>query len=507
MKAPNILIIALCLLLSATGLYAQTTYPIYVTPSLTPPYSLTLSDYSQTGSQRLVVTIMVKDVTVTNLPVRLYLKMETMSGVTIETIPTAAVTPIFLSGGEVSILFGDDLKDYFDIRNLQFKGYSKDEYRRTGQLPEGLYRFTVEVRHFDTGRLISNQGMAIAWIALGKPPILKTPDNNAEMGQIAGMPLTFSWLPSAVGIPNGGIQYTFEMWEMRIPGIDPSVVAASMPVFYSTTQMNTSLVIQPASLMFEPGMDYAWRVTASDMTGQLRFTQDGRSEVRKFTYQCRCDSVNGFKVALDGQNVTYSWTPNVNHTSFNIEQANPVSGWSKSDRIYDAKYSFKSDPDKTYRARVQAICQGNEMNPSDFTAWQTVNIPPLKTQEEICPDCECGDSGETPLITNFNLRYDLKPGDTIRNASGYSKFILKSVTSQGSGVYKGQLLFWVRIWGVKFLLNYWDLKVNTDNQIVFAGMESVYDPTLLVDVDSTKAYINNLTNAITDLLGCTTKFP
>ena len=233
-------IIFIFFLLTTTGLRAQQTYPIYVTPSLTPPYSLTLSDYSQIGSQRLVVNIMVRDVTITNLPVRLNLKMETTNGVTIETIPNIAVAPIFLTGGEVSVLFGDDMRDYFNINNLQFKGYSKDEYRRTGQLPEGFYRFTVEVRHFNTGRLISNQGTAIAWIALGKPPVLKTPDNGAEMGQITGMPLTFSWLPSTVGVANNGIQYTFEMWEMRVPGIDPNVIAASMPVFYSTTQMNTS---------------------------------------------------------------------------------------------------------------------------------------------------------------------------------------------------------------------------------------------------------------------------
>ena len=305
MKNLYIPYLIMCLLFTALEIKAQQTYPIYVTPSLTPPYSLTLSDYSQIGSQRMVVTIMVKDVTVTNLPVRLHLKMETMTGVTIESIPTAAVTPIFLSGGEVSVLFGDDMREYFDIRNLQFKGYSKDEYRRTGQLPEGFYRFTVEVRHFATGRLISNRGMAMAWIALGKPPVLKTPDNGVELGQIMGMPLTFSWLPSTPGVPGCITQYTFEMWEMRIPGIPPAVIAASMPVFYSTTQMNTSLVVHPATLMLEPGMNYAWRVTASDVMGQVPFAQGGHSEVRTFVYQCRCDSVTDFRVERQGQYLTY----------------------------------------------------------------------------------------------------------------------------------------------------------------------------------------------------------
>jgi len=482
-----------------SGAKAQQTFPVYVTPSLTPPYSLTLSDYSQTGSQRLVVTVMVRDVTVTNLPVRLNIRLETMTGVTIETIPTAPVIPVFLTGGEGLVLFGDDLKDYFNINNLQFKGYSKEEYRRTGQLPEGFYRVTVEVRHFATGRLISNQGMAMAWIALGKPPVLKTPDDKSRLGQINGMPLTFSWLPSNVGAPNNGIQYTFEMWEMRVPGIDPNVIAASMPVFYSATQMNTSLVIQPAALMLEPGMNYAWRVTASDVMGQVPFAQGGRSEVRTFMYQCHCDSVTDFHVERQGQDVTFRWTPANNHTSFNIELNNPVSGWSRSERLYDTKHEFKSDMAKTYRARVQAICQGDEMNPSDFTSWQTVTVPAPENSIADCPECECGDAGPELSVTNFKLRTDLQTGDTIQTKSGNNIFIIKSVIPQGNGVYKGQFLSWIKIWGVKFLCDYWDLKVNTDNQIVDMNFESVYDPTFLADVDATKDYLNQLGDAIEDL--------
>jgi len=493
----HILLLILFLLLGATNLHAQQTYPIYVNPMLTPPYSLVLSDYAQPGSQRLVVTVMVKDVTVTNLPVRLHLKMENMNGATIESIPTAAVTPIFLGGGETLVLFGDDMREYFDIRNLQFKGYSKDEYRRTGQLPEGFWRFTVEVRHLTTGRLISNRGTTTAWMALGKPPILKIPDNNAELGQIMGMPLTFSWIPQNVGVHGVTPQYTFEMWEMRVPGINPNVVAASMPVFYSTTQMHTNLVVHPAELMLEPGMNYAWRVTASDMMGQVPFAQGGRSEVRSFIYQCRCDSITDFRVERQGQDVTYRWNPSKDNTSYNIEVENPVSGWSKTDKVYDNKYPFKSDPDKTYRVRVQAICQSNEMNPSEFSTWKSVTIPAIKTLQEICPDCECGKEVPDKPLTNFTLRTDLQPGDTIINRRGTSRFIITSVVPQGNGVYKGQLLSWIRIWGIKVPCEYWGLKVNTDNQIVYMeGMKDIKDPKFFVDVDATKEYLNQLGDAV-----------
>lgn len=223
------------LLVSLTG-KAQSNYPIYVTPTLTPPYSLKLSDYSAIGSQNLMVSIMVNDLNVVDLPVKLRIKMET-AGVTIENPPTITTTPIYLNGGANTILFGEDLEDYFKLNNLIFKGYSKDAYRKTGQLPGGFYKFSVEVLHFNTNRLISNVGNSSAWIVLGKPPLLKAPVHQAETGQFVGMPISFSWLESNVGSPGakGNIQYHFEMWEMRVPGINPNTVVMSIPVFHEHT--------------------------------------------------------------------------------------------------------------------------------------------------------------------------------------------------------------------------------------------------------------------------------
>ncbi|GHV58440.1 hypothetical protein FACS1894182_10760 [Bacteroidia bacterium] len=469
-------------------------------PSLTAPYSLKLSDYSQPGSQRLVTTIMVNDVTISNLPVRLHLKMETLTGVTIETVPNISTRPLFLNGGEVSILFGDDMADYFNINNLQFTGYTKDDYRRTGQLPEGFYRFTVEVRHYSTGRLISNQGKAMAWIALGKPPILKTPDNKATLGQIAGMPLTFSWVNATAGIPTAGTQYTFELWEMRIPGIAPEVVVASMPVFYSTTQFTTSLVVHPAELLLEPGMSYAWRVTASDMGGQVQYSNDGKSEVRMFTYQCACEKVSDLKLSVSGPELSIRWQPDGRHTSFRIEGNNPESGWAKEYESNDAGITLRAEEGKTYRFRVQGVCDGGATT-GEFSNWETIEIPRKKpfVLGEDCPDCACGESEPGPPITNFTLRKDLQPGDTIQNSSGNSRFILKTVEQQSDGVYKGQFLFWIEIWGIKVLCDYWDLQVNTDNVMVKYNFESVYNPQFLVDVDKAKEYFDNLKDAVDNL--------
>ncbi|MDR3183939.1 MAG: hypothetical protein LBT49_00825 [Prevotellaceae bacterium] len=477
--------------------FAQT-YPIYVTPALAPPYSLRLSDYSMTGSQQLTVSIMVSDASISNLPVRLRIRIEGSAGVAVETAPNLTTMPLFLNGGQTTLLFGTDLADYFNVDNLIFTGYSKEQYLRTRQLPEGFYRFTVDVLHYGTNRVVSNHGMATAWIALGKPPVLKIPDHGAEVGQILGMPLTFSWLPSNVGVPAAGVHYTFELWELRIPGIDPNVIAASMPAFHTVQQPHTTLVVQPAELFLEQGLRYAWRVTAADPMGQVPFEQDGHSEVRTFTYQAHCDTATGFVVEQQSTRGTLRWEAGVNHTSFNVELRNPATGYSRQSQTFDSQVAYSDlDFGTTYRLRVQAVCNGDPQHVSAYSAWYTLSVPELKIDSTSCPDCHCGDSPPKASVTNLTLRTDLHPGDTISNAAGSTRFIIKTAEAQSDGVYKGQFWYWAEIWKVKILCAYWDLSVNTDNVVVNMDYESVSDSTLLIDVGAAKNYLDSLADMVT----------
>lgn len=504
----KVLSIIYLIVLIVNGSYAQSSYPIYVSPALTPPYSLKLSDYSKFGSQQLVVNIAVNDLNVSNLPVKLHIKMETV-GITIESLPTLNTTPIYLDGGAATILFGDDLADYFDINNLTFKGYSKEAYRRTGQLPEGFYKFTVEVLHFQTNRLISNAGTATAWISVGKPPVLKLPENDKELGEFKGMPIVFSWYASKLGNPMSaaGVQYKFEMWEMRVDGISPYTIAASVPLFHEETTSNTMVTVLPSSLLMEPGMKYAWRVTAMDVSGMVPFEQDGHSEMRVFTYKSKCNSVANLKADQHGRSGSFVWDPGSNHTSYNIELRKPATGWLSASETFDSKAEFyELDYATTYEMRVQAVCNGDPESVSDFSEWATLKIPAQRSKPDssTCPTCGCSDSLGTGNIENLELRRDLKPGDTLSNRFGTTRFIVKSVEPQGDGVYKGHFLFWAELWKLKFVCEYWDLSVNTDNVILNMDYQSVYNPQFLLDVDATAAFLDSLAGAITDLTVSTT---
>jgi hypothetical protein len=495
-------------LLTVSGAFAQGSYPIFVSPTLTPPYSLKLSDYCKFGSQQLIVNITVNDLNVSNLPVKLHIKLETV-GVTIETPPTINTTPIYLDGGATTILFGDDLKDYFDIDNLIFKGYSKEAYKRTGQLPEGFYKITIDILHFQTNRLISNQGSVTAWISLGKPPTLKLPENGKEIGEFKGMPLTFSWLPSNVGSPvsANSTQYKFEVWEMRVDGISPYTIAATVPVFYEETTQNTMISLFPSTLLMERGMKYAWRITASDLNGIVPFEQDGHSEIRVFTYKSKCNPVKNLAAVQRGQNGSFTWEPASNHTSYNVELRKPVTGWLSASQTFDSKAEFFDlDYGTTYEMRVQAVCDDDPETVSDFSEWKKLEIPAQRTKPDsaTCPNCGCGANLGAGTIANLELKKDLKPGDTLTNRFGTTRFIVKSVEAQGDGIYKGHFLFWAEIWKLKFICEYWDLSVNTDNVILNMDFQSVYNPQFLLDVDATTAYLDNLAGAINELTVNTT---
>ncbi|MDR1973579.1 MAG: hypothetical protein LBQ31_02775, partial [Bacteroidales bacterium] len=487
----SLLVIAVsCSVYQAT---AQSSYPIYVQPTLTPPYSLRLSDYGQPGNQKLVVMIQVRDVTVTSLPIRLHIKMETIDGRGIETVPNIIVMPTYVGGGETTIFFGEDLAPYFNPDNLVFKGYTKEQYRRTGQLPEGFYRVTVEVRHSMTGRLISNRGTAMGWFALGKPPLLKLPATDVELGQIAGIPLTFTWETSNIGIPGANVQYTFELWELRLDGINPNAIVTTMPPYHTTTQFHNTLVVHPSILNLEPGMRYAWRVTASDLMNQVPFEQDGHSEVRIFTYMCKCDTTRNLKVEQKGKDAIYSWSTADRHTSFTIEAENITTGYNRRDVVYDNKYKLQGlNYDQEYRLRVQAVCDGNTQYPSEFSAWKKFKLTPPPTPEEICPECSCDIGDKKPKeITNFNLK-ELKAGDTVRY--GLTRLIIESAHSTGNKVYEGNLLWWWEFKGVKFRAKYWNFTVNTENEVLDGSYKTIYSPDLLVDVDAIKDALDNMNN-------------
>ena len=286
--------------------------PVGVTTILTPPYTSSLSEMSKSGSTRLMVNLHVNDVTVSELPVKLHIKMES-SGITIESLPTQAVSPMFLGGGELRVLTGDDFAQYLQLNNLNFKGFSKTAYQKSGRLPGGLWKISVSVRHFYSNKTISNVGTATAWITTYQSPVLTSPADKEKAPSNAGLPLTFSWLASKHTGGTAAVMYRFEMWERRVEGVPAQAVVTSVPPIYTTETAGRYVSVFPVSLALEPGMKYCWRVTAYDPAGMVTFENNGESEVRTFQYLDRCPEVCGLTVELKDNCGYASWEDNAVH--------------------------------------------------------------------------------------------------------------------------------------------------------------------------------------------------
>ena len=488
----RLLTIITTLLLSLTAMAQR--YPVTVSPVLLPPYTLNLSELTAQGSAKMMATLTVNDLTAVNLPVRLHFKLES-AGITVENIPTSAVAPLFLNGGETQILTGTDMAQYLRLDNLEFRGYSKDSYRQTGQLPGGLWKVTIEVRHFHTGRVLSNRGAQTLWVSIYDPPVLTAPRNNTEAPDNPSLPLVFSWQASKHTGGTVAVQYKLELWEMRMEGVPAQTVAASMTPIFETTTTVTSYTAIPTGMDLEPGMRYCWRVTVFDPSGQAQINKNGQSEVREFTYLHTCPAVDEVTATVRNTQADFSWTPSPYHTHFRVEMLQEGGSSDVSD-CYDSKFRLYDFPQgTTWRVRVRGECKGDLE--ADWSPWTDFSIDPPGTPptNDECPDCGCDDGPAKREIENYELK-ELQPGDTIVNRTGRTRFIVLSANATGDRIYSGQFYLWLELWKTKVRCDYTDLKVNTDGVILDGSWRSVHNDGLMVNPATVAENIQNIREGI-----------
>jgi hypothetical protein len=178
--------------------YSQT-FPVQANVQLAPPYTPYLGDYVMAGSEKLLVQLLLKDMSVPNYRVKLRLKIEGV-GITIATPESFSGPPISLQGGVPLMLTSFELAPYFNLRNLQFAGITKNEFQRTARLPEGLYKFTIEVFDFNRSKQIATPSSAMAWIVLNDPPLMNLPFNRHKVTTLMPQFVAFQWTTTAYGL-------------------------------------------------------------------------------------------------------------------------------------------------------------------------------------------------------------------------------------------------------------------------------------------------------------------
>jgi TANFOR domain-containing protein len=465
-------------------------YPVQATVQLLPPYSLFLSDYTAPGSEKLAVTLLMRDMGKVDYRVKLRVLIEG-NNITISSKPNLVPNPIYISGGLPERLSGSLLADYFNPRNLDFQGITRADFEKTGKLPEGIYRICIQVLDYNRGMPVSNQACATAWMMLNEPPILNTPQANEKVRAMDPQNIIFNWTPLHTGSPNSAFssEYVFRMVEIWPENRNPNDAMNVGAVFYETTTTSTSLHYGIAEPPLVPGRKYAYRVTARDTQGRDLFVNQGHSEVRMFTFGDACTLPDNLQSwSLDAQRIRVSWEPKFNHTEFEVmyrEKNNPSAKWFTEKTYLQNINIISLKPATQYEVQVKGACG---------SIFADVTQPVLvTTNEKRESDLVCGAPPENYNMDETNLKQSLNVGDII-NAGDFD--IQLTLVSGSSGTFTGEGLAVVPMMNhMKVRTAFTNIKVNESNRMVAGRMRVVGGTVQMLD-DHTRDKLITLVETI-----------
>jgi hypothetical protein len=468
-------VVSVVLLLIACIKAQAQTYPVQVNTQILAPYSPYLTDYTAVGAQRLIVNFTLNDPTLTEYRGKLRITIEGV-GITIRTkqsfIPQQ---PLVLLGGSVPLLlYGEDLEEYFNPGNLDFAGLSKNQYEKGAKLPEGVYRFTIEVLDYNRNTVVSNKGTAIAWIILNDPPLLNLPRNETKAAILDPTNIAFTWTPRHTGSPNSAFttEYIFKLVEIWPASRNPYDAFLSQQPLYETTTSSTQIVYGPADPALIPGRKYAWLVQAKDTEGRDLFKNEGKSEV--YTFQFGDEIGTPQNLRKDGGNasvINLRWEPAPNGA---IPQQYRVRYRKKNNRDRDVWYEsvtpqlwiavpdLQRDTEYEMQIRAEAAPQYSEYSQS--TTFKTSDSEPVLYK--------CGKEDVLIPVNTSSVLMGLPPG-TMLTAAGHKIKVIQATGSNGDFTGEGWMyLSYLKGAGVRITFSG---QINSDYEFTNLAFETVYN--------------------------------
>ena len=458
----------LCCLLGHLGFSQQ--YPVQVTTTIAPPYSVYLSDYISVGSNSLQVLINLLELDRTNLRVKLRVTIEG-AGIRLQTNPSYLPPAIVLQGGVPELLTGFDIRGYLNPDHLVFSGISRSEFMQAGKLPEGFYTFTVEVIEYNRSVQVSSpmSGKANAWVMLNDPPLINLPFNGDKVRATDPQNVLFSWTPRHTASPNAAFttEYEFRMVEMYPGQTNPDVAIRSSNSIYTVTTTQTSLnygIIEPTLI---PGKKYAFRIRAYDTSGRDLFKNQGYSETYVFQYGDACILPTQISAeVLDPNRARFEWEPETVHSGFVLQYRRAGDNhWFEKETLSSSQIIPELSGSTTYEYRVQPQC-GTILG--EVSPMYTFTTPEVDENAFVCG---------TPVpewdMNPNPLQQPLLPLDVIK--VGDWDVIVKSIHSNGDGSYAGTGYAAVPYFNLANVRVTWDrILVNEDYRVIAGHIKTVY---------------------------------
>lgn len=411
-------------------------YPVSSVVFIQPPYSVYLNDYA---SDKLRVNLLLKDLNLPEFQCKLRLTIEGV-GVTVRTRQSYIPRPItFPSGGTPLLLTGDDLAEYLNPANLEFQGLSRSQYERGARLPDGVYRFSIEVLEYNRGTVVSNKGTAMLWAVLNDPPILMLPRNNEKIRITDPANIVFTWTPRHTGSPNSAFtaEYNFrmvELWDDR----NPFNALQSQPPLYEVTTTFPQIVYGAAEPALIPGRRYAWMVQVRDANGLDLFKNQGQTEVFVFQFGDLLGVPENLHLQSTG---TTAMTVRWEQSLMGAEPVNYLVRYRPlKSRSHEAWYETTStdqwksiaylQPDTEYEVQVRAQQTGQI---SDFHPVRVFKTKPQGADQFVCKD----NVPLPPIPDATQHPFRLSINDTIR-AGGYDILVREVNPGRGGNTYTGR---------------------------------------------------------------------
>lgn len=447
-----------------TGRTQAQVYPVQGNGVLIPPYSVYLSDYTSGVSDRLILNLVLNDITRPELQVRLRTKIIGQN-VTLETKPEYIGKELVLQGGIPLRITGSELTEYFNPNNLNFSGISRREFDKTGALPAGFYQFCFEVLEYNRGVKISNSICANGWLILNDPPIINLPRNGEKLTPTQPQNIVFQWTPRHTGSPNSAFstEYDIKVVELWPVNRNPNDAILTSPPILETTTRSTTFIYDVSQTPLEPGRHYALQVKAKSIVGADEldlFKNNGKSEVITFVYGDACNvPQNILAEASSATRFTVKWTGDFNHTGYSLRYRaadNPTAPWYTSTTLVPDAGVSALQPNTTYEFQVAGGCGVFESAYSGIGRIKT-----LDTSEQ---GYACGMPLEQFNLDPASLLDALKVGDVIQ--AGDFEVKISKVSGSG-GTFSGEGVIEVPFFNkAKVKAEFSGIVVNKDMRMV-----------------------------------------
>lgn len=463
--------LAIALALMTANLRAQV-YPVTLVAQSNPPHTGNLAELAAPGFNRLGASLILNDRNELSYQARLVIEIEGQ-GIRLQTKADFQPRPITLSYGIPVQVRGAELAEYLDINNLDFQGFSREDYLREGSLPDGLYSVCITAHAYvrNTDSPASARSCTGIFAIRHDPPVILTP--IGMQSPLFPQNLGVQWQPRHVaGFP---VQYTVQLFEFDAESnLTPDlVVQYTQPFLEKTVNTVNATFITPADPPLDLGRRYLIRVRAQDVTMQNAFHNDGWSAPEFFTYGEACRPPDN--IAAETQNessIRVSWAPRPGFNRYVVryrERDTPGANWYEDETLLSEHLLEGLADAMPYEIQVQTRCNGDYEGPFSPSFYATTDTIVFDT---TAFDCSSQDTLVVPV--NTELVETLGPGDVVRIGNFQMRLteVAPSEAAEGGWDGVGQIRVpWLM--GRRYICTFEGLMVNADKE-VFEGEAAAY---------------------------------